>query len=48
MMLLAAPKIDKLPAMVLPAAKANRLASETEWCMSSGKYKMTRGTLDIN
>ena len=48
MTLLAAPKINKLPAIVLPAAKAIIPAVEIPAFVSIGRYNATKGTLEIS
>lgn len=46
--LLAAPRIERLPAMVLPAASASNPPVSTEAWDRIGKYRATSGTLEMN
>src|SRR3989344_5519349 len=46
--LLAAPNINKFPAIVLPAARAANSVFDAPALISIGKYRATKGTLDIN
>lgn len=47
-MLLAAPIIDRFPAIVLPAANARYWESAAWWFINKGRYKATKGTLERN
>jgi len=46
--LLAAPNIERLPAIVLPAASAMSPCVVTPKFVRTSKYRATRGTLEIN